>query len=166
MSNSRYEASKDSCEIGAGYDSGTSPVGRRECRSGDPVNPPGHRWIVLATTLCIVSAAAVMLCNGTRSQPKITDQALLREAVEEWRRAGARFPGPDHQIFEQQAWQGYYDDAMVTDCIRKPRAHHFKRPDDLRWAVVEVARFAPKGAILKVRPRRPHGKHLRRQGDN
>ena len=90
-----------------------------------------------------------MLWKRTRPQPKITDQALLREAVEEWRRAGARFPGPDYQIFEQQAWQGYYDDAMVT-------AQHFKRPEDLRWAVVEVAKIRaqrgdPQGAKLALK---------------
>ena len=95
---------------------------------------PARRWIVFACMLCVACAVGVMLWKRTRPQPKITDQALLQEAVEEWRRAGARFPGPDHQIFEQQAGQGYYDDAMAT-------ARLFERRDDQHWSVGALARI-------------------------
>jgi len=65
---------------------------------------------------------------------KITDQELLREAVEEWERAGEPGDGPDYQIFEQQAAQGYYEDAAATATL-------FRRPDDRRWSVEELAKI-------------------------
>ena len=65
---------------------------------------------------------------------KITDQQLLREAVAEWKRAGEPGNGPDYQIFEQQAAQGYYDDAAAT-------AAFFKRADDQKWSVAELAKI-------------------------
>jgi hypothetical protein len=68
------------------------------------------------------------------AQHKITDQQLLREAVAEWRCATEPGFGPSPQIFEQQAAQGYYDDAAAT-------AHLFSNPDDVRWSVVELAKI-------------------------
>ncbi len=68
------------------------------------------------------------------SDRKITDQELLREAVAEWKRSGEPGYGPDYQIFEQQAAQGYYDDAAAT-------GHLFKRVDDVQWSVVELAKI-------------------------
>lgn len=65
---------------------------------------------------------------------KITDQQLLREAVAEWKRAGEPGNGPDYQIFEQQAAQGYYDDAAATAAL-------FKRADDRSWSVEESAKI-------------------------
>ena len=41
---------------------------------------------------------------------------------------------PDYQIFEQQAAQGYYEDAAATATL-------FKRPDDRRWSVEELAKI-------------------------
>lgn len=65
---------------------------------------------------------------------KITDQELLREAVREWQLHGDPASGPNYQIFEQQAAQAYYQDAEAT-------AHFFKRPDDVQWSVVELAKI-------------------------
>lgn len=90
----------------------------------------------------MVAAIAVALCAGAsiawilwpRPERRITDQELLREAVTEWKLAGEPGSGPNYQIFEQQAAQSYYDDASAT-------AHLFKRPDDVRWSVVELAKI-------------------------
>src|SRR5947209_1398213 len=88
-------------------------------------------------------AAFSLLCLGVglgwmlwRQFPlhKITDQELLREAVAEWRKAGERGYGPDYQIFEQQAAQGYYEDAAATGRL-------FKRADDVQWSIVELVRI-------------------------
>jgi hypothetical protein len=65
---------------------------------------------------------------------KITDRELLREAVAEWKRAGEPGNGPNYQIFEQQAAQGYYDDAAAT-------ARLFKRAEDVQWSIVELAKI-------------------------
>jgi hypothetical protein len=65
---------------------------------------------------------------------KITDQELLREAVADWKRAGEPGYGPNAQIFEQQAAQGYYDDAAAT-------ARLFKRAEDVQWSIVELAKI-------------------------
>jgi hypothetical protein len=73
---------------------------------------------------------------------KITDQKLLQEAVEEWKHAGEPGYGPDYQIFEQQAAQGYYEDAAATATL-------FKSADDRRGSVVELAKIrAENGDIL------------------
>lgn len=66
--------------------------------------------------------------------PKITDREVLQEAVAEWQRAARPFSQGAYQIFEQQAAQGYYDDAAAT-------GHLFGRPDDVRWSVVELAKI-------------------------
>jgi len=101
------------------------------------LSPPGSRSVGLK-----VAAVAVALCAGAgvawnlwpRPERRITDQELLREAVTEWKLAGEPGNGPNVQIFEQQAAQGYYDDAWAT-------AHLFKRTDDEQWSVVELAKI-------------------------
>src|SRR5436190_7001582 len=91
----------------------------------------------------VLSAAAVGWILWLRfPDRKITDQKLLREAVEEWKRAGEPGNGPDYQIFEQQAAQGYYEDAAATATL-------FKSAEDRRWSVVELAKIrAENGDIL------------------
>jgi hypothetical protein len=92
----------------------------------------GLKLLVFCAAGC---GACVALVTWLRpSQHKITDQELLREAVAEWKRAGEPDPGPNDQIFEQQAAQGYYDDAAVTGRL-------FKRPEDVQWSVVELAKI-------------------------
>jgi len=90
-----------------------------------------------------VGSLAIVLCAGVgivwilwlRSPAHgITDQDVLREAVAEWHRAGEPGEGPSYQIFEQQAAQGYYDDAAATSYL-------FKQPNDKQWAVVELAKI-------------------------
>jgi hypothetical protein len=65
---------------------------------------------------------------------RTTGQDLLREAIAEWRRSGEPDRGPNPQIFEQQAAQGYYDDAMAT-------ARLFTRIDDQDRSIVELAKI-------------------------
>jgi hypothetical protein len=60
--------------------------------------------------------------------------AAVTVAVGEWERAGEPGNGPVYQIFEQQATQGYYDDAAAT-------GHLFKRVDDVQWSIVEWAKI-------------------------
>ena len=93
--------------------------------------------------LVVVSATAVSWILWLRSPDrKITDQTLLREAVAEWKRAGGPGNGPDYQIFEQQAGQGYYEDAAATATL-------FKNAEDRNWSVVELAKIrAENGDVL------------------
>jgi tetratricopeptide (TPR) repeat protein len=90
-----------------------------------------------------IAASALVLCVGVglgwmlwQRFPghKITDQELLRNAVAEWKRAVEPGNGPNYQIFEQQAAQGYYDDAAAT-------ARLFKRAEDMQWSIVELAKI-------------------------
>jgi hypothetical protein len=90
-----------------------------------------------------LTALAFLLCGGLGvgwmvlrefSDHKITDQDLLREAVVEWKTAGEPGNGPTYQIFEQQAAQGYYEDAAAT-------ARLFKRAEDVQWSNVELAKI-------------------------
>jgi hypothetical protein len=83
----------------------------------------------------VLSAAAIGCILWLRfSDHKITDQTLLRDAVVEWKNAGEPGNGADYQIFEQQAAQGYYDDAAAT-------ARLFKRAENVQWSVVELAKI-------------------------
>lgn len=91
------------------------------------------RVSALATVLCVGGSAAWILWLRSPAQG-ITDQDVLREAVAEWHRAGEPGEGPNYQIFEQQAAQGYYADAAATSYL-------FKRPDDKQWSVVELAKI-------------------------
>lgn len=69
------------------------------------LSPPGS-WRVglkvaaVALALCACVGAAWMLWLRGPGH-RITDQELLREAVEEWKRAGEPGTGPGYQIFEQ-----------------------------------------------------------------
>ncbi|MGA8273885.1 MAG: hypothetical protein WB919_20145 [Candidatus Sulfotelmatobacter sp.] len=92
----------------------------------------GLKIAALTVVLCAGAAIVSMLLARIPGR-NITDQDVLREAVADWKRSGEPGFGPDYQIFEQQAAQGYYDDAAAT-------AHLFKRPDDVRWSVVELAK--------------------------
>lgn len=83
--------------------------------------------------ICIGVGTGRMLWLGLSDQ-KITDRKLLQEAVLEWKSAGEAGNGPNYQIFEQQAAQGYYDDAAAT-------ARLFKRAGDVQWSVVELAKI-------------------------
>jgi len=99
--------------------------------------PPGRLGLAfkvgaLAIVLCGAGIAWILWLRGPAHA--ITDQAVLREAVAEWHRAGEPGDGPNYQIFEQQAAQGLYDDAAAT-------SHLFKRPDDKQWSVVELAKI-------------------------
>lgn len=82
----------------------------------------------------VICAGLVGILRSRFSHPKITDQALLREAVAEWKHAGSPGQGPDPQIFEQQAGQGYYEDAAATGRL-------FKSDGDVQWSVVELAKI-------------------------
>jgi tetratricopeptide (TPR) repeat protein len=87
------------------------------------------RLIIVSVLLFIGILVAGLLWMRAFSR-KITAQGLLREALSE---------SPDHNypetdIFEQQATQGYYDDALAT-------ARLAKKPADLDWFVVELAKI-------------------------
>jgi hypothetical protein len=99
------------------------------------MQPPGARLktITVAAVLCLGAGAGWMLWMGFPNR-RITDREQLREAAAEWQRAGEFSGNPSYQIFQQQAAQGYYDDAEAT-------GHLFKRPDEKRWSVVELARI-------------------------
>jgi tetratricopeptide (TPR) repeat protein len=93
----------------------------------------GLKVLAFSLLLCIGVGLGWMLW-GRFALHKITDQELLREAVAEWKRAGEPGNGPNYQIFEQQAAQGYYDDAAAT-------ARLFKRAEDAQWSIVELAKI-------------------------
>jgi hypothetical protein len=93
----------------------------------------GLKAAAVTVELCAAAGIAWMLWLRGPGHT-ITDQELLREAVGEWERAGKPGNGPDYQIFEQQATQGYYDDAAAT-------GHLFKRVDDVQWSIVELAKI-------------------------
>jgi tetratricopeptide (TPR) repeat protein len=98
-----------------------------------------------------VAALSLLLCVGVgigwmlwRQFPlhKITDQELLREAVEEWKKAGEPGYGANYQIFEQQAAQGYYEDATATGRL-------FKRVEDVQWSIVELVKIRAENGDIK-----------------
>lgn len=93
---------------------------------------PAFKLSTLAIAACV--GAGIVLTTWLSPKHRITDRDLLREAVAEWERAGEPGEGPDYQIFEQQAAQGYYDDAAAT-------GHLFKRPEDVQWSIVELAKI-------------------------
>lgn len=103
-----------------------------------------------------VAGGVVSLLTLRFSHRRITDQELLREAVDDWKQAGEPGTGPDPQIFEQQAAQGYYEDAAATGRL-------FKSNDDLQWAVVELTKIrAENGDVqgAKAAAARFHGSNL------
>lgn len=87
----------------------------------------------VAITLCACACLGWMLWLRGPGH-RVTDQDVLREAVAEWQRAGGEPGNGPYQIFEQQAAQGYYEDAAAT-------GHLFGRADDVRWSVVELAKI-------------------------
>jgi hypothetical protein len=91
------------------------------------------RWLAAIGGMCLVGGIA-WLAGLRPTQHKITDQELLREALGEWKLAGQPGRGPNPQIFEQQAAQGYYDDARAT-------ARLFKDTDELRWLIIELVKI-------------------------
>jgi hypothetical protein len=88
---------------------------------------------VFSLLLCVGVGLGWMLWRQL-PLPKITDQELLREAVAEWKKAGEPGYGPNSQIFEQQAAQGYYEDAAATGRL-------FKRAEDVQWSIVELVKI-------------------------
>lgn len=99
--------------------------------------PPRVRSLGLKLLILFVAGGGAgigIVAWWRTSEHKITDQGLLRQAVEEWRNAGEPGQGPNYQIFEQQAAQGYYDDAAAA-------GHLFKRPEDVQWSVIELAKI-------------------------
>lgn len=98
-----------------------------------------------------VAAFSLLLCVGVGlgwvlwgQLPfhKIRDQDLLREAVVEWKKAGDPGYGPNYQIFEQQAAQGYYEDAAATGRL-------FKRVEDVQWSIVELVKIRADNGDIK-----------------
>jgi hypothetical protein len=95
---------------------------------------PQHRRSVglkveVVLLLCVGIGLAAFAWRNAHH--KITDRKLLREAVEDWKRSGAAFPGPNPQILEQQAAQGYYDDAVATSLLET-------RPGELHWSLMQI----------------------------
>jgi len=96
--------------------------------------------VLIAIGLLLCAALGGMLRRASHS--RITDRELLQEAVADWRRAGSPFPGPNSQILEQQAAQGYYDDAISTARLWKPDSEQ-------HWLFVEVTKIrAENGDIV------------------
>lgn len=99
---------------------------------------------IIALTLCVGVGIGRALWLRFSNQT-ITDRQLLQEAVSEWKKEVQPGNGPNVQIFEQQAAQGYYDDAAAT-------ARLFKRTEDVQWSVVELAKIrAENGDIQGAR---------------
>lgn len=93
----------------------------------------------LAAILCVGLAAGWLVWMRFSDQ-RTTDRELLHEAVAEWQCAGEH-PELSRQIFEQQASRGYYDDAAAT-------GHLLRRPDEVQWSVVELARVRAENGDL------------------
>src|SRR4029079_8045127 len=81
-----------------------------------------HKSLILVALSIAVGGAFVVgllfrlqiLKRGT-----ITDRELLKEAAQQWKLSAEPNRGPNLQIFEQQATQGYYDDAWETARLSK-----------------------------------------------
>jgi tetratricopeptide (TPR) repeat protein len=92
--------------------------------------PKRHFGLIIVSVLLFIGILVVGLLWMRAFSRNITAQGLLREALSE---------SPDHnypevEIFEQQATQGYYDDALAT-------ARLAKKPADLDWFIVELAKI-------------------------
>jgi hypothetical protein len=112
-------------------------LGSRAVSNKDMASSQSQRVGLNLAAVCLAGAVFVgmsWLVRARFTHPKITDQTLLREAVEDWKRAGEPGMGPNPQIFEQQAGQGYYEDAAATGRL-------FKSTDDVQWSIVELAKI-------------------------
>jgi hypothetical protein len=94
--------------------------------------------IAVATFVCAGGVAGLVVWR--QSHERITGREILHEAMIEWRCAGER-PELIRQIFEQQATQGYYDDAAATGLLQR-------RPEEVQWYVVELARIRAENGDL------------------
>ena len=99
-----------------------------------PLRRSGSGSNVAAISLLLLVGAGISLTIWRWPRHKITDRELLGEAVAEWQKAREPGDGPNYQIFEQQAAQGYYEDAAATGRL-------YKRADDRQWAVVELVKI-------------------------
>ncbi len=101
----------------------------------------------LSVRLKIVAVASFVCAGGVaglavwmQSHQRITGREILHEAMMEWQCAGER-PELIRRIFEQQAAQGFYDDAAATGLLSR-------RPDEMQWFVVELARILAENGDL------------------
>ena len=92
------------------------------------------RWTPVLVAIGLLLCTALGRVLWRASHRRITDRELLLEAVDDWRLAGSPFPGPNSQILEQQAAQGYYDDAIST-------ARLWKLDSEQHWLFVEVTKI-------------------------
>jgi hypothetical protein len=93
------------------------------------VSRRSYWWLigVILVGIAIISVGRLLV----RGLPhKITAQELLQEALLE----SPNHSYPETEIFEQQATQGYYDDALAT-------ARLAQKPADLDWFIVELAKI-------------------------
>jgi hypothetical protein len=98
-------------------------------------------WKLAALVIvCAGIGIATLVCKNAHH--KITDQELLREAVDDWRRSGAPSPGPNPQILEQQAAQGYYDDAVAT-------AYLETRPGELKGYLMQIVQVRAENSDIQ-----------------
>jgi tetratricopeptide (TPR) repeat protein len=114
--------------------------------------------VTLATVLCLLAGVGWVLRKRFPDHT-ITARELLREAVAECQRAGGPGEEMGREIFEQQALQGYYDDAAAT-------GHLLLRPDDVGWSLVELARIRAENGDLqgaKALMKRAAGSDIGRQ---
>jgi hypothetical protein len=101
----------------------------------------GLKAVAFTFALCVGAGIAWMFWLRGPGHT-FTDQEVLHEAVEEWKRAGSLGNGPNYQIFEQQAAQGYYDDAATTGLL-------FKRVEDVQWSTVELAKIRAENGDIR-----------------
>ncbi|MGO9094612.1 MAG: hypothetical protein ACLQGV_05260 [Bryobacteraceae bacterium] len=98
--------------------------------------------IAVAIVLCLGAGVGWMLYMRPPGRI-ITDRELLQEAAAECQRAGEFRGQLGYEVFEQQAAQGYYDDAAAT-------AHLFWGwPAEMRWSGVEIARIRAENGDLQ-----------------
>jgi tetratricopeptide (TPR) repeat protein len=96
---------------------------------------------ITVAALCVGVVAGWVLHVRMPSR-RITDRELLQEAFVEWQRAVNSSRQPAYQIFEQQAAQGYYDDAAATGYL-------LGRTDEVKWSIVELARIRTENGDLQ-----------------
>lgn len=95
--------------------------------------------VICAIIVVLITALGLKWLHLYRASHKITDQQLLREAQAERQKSG--FGGPSEEIFEQQATQGYYDDALAN-------ARLSPKTDDLYWYIIDLAKIRTENGDL------------------